>query len=61
MIYLDPWLFLLLCLSAAGGYMAAFLYVAHWWIHKRVPKAKPEPEVIYGMRGEVFPVTKPKA
>jgi fatty acid desaturase len=45
-IYIDPWLFLVLCLSAAGGYVGVILYAAHWWMHKRIPKPKLERPVI---------------
>jgi hypothetical protein len=30
-------IYLLLVLLAAAAYVTCFLYVAHWWIHKRTP------------------------
>lgn len=44
MLEINPWLFLLLVFSATAAYVFAFLYTAHWLMHKRPKKPSPMPQ-----------------
>lgn len=46
MIAINPWLFLLLVFSAAGGYVGLVLYSLHWYLNRRPKQPSKLPPTI---------------